>query len=208
VKLKIRPGWDTEVIREVRREFPTAVIHVDANSGYTLKDIRVFQELDELNLAMFEQPLQHDDLLDHADLARQVATPICLDESITSATRARQAIEIGACRLINIKPGRVGGVTNALEVLQVARAHGVPCWIGGMLESAIGVMPCMALAALPGMGYPADIFPTKRFWSRDLADKDITQGAAGEISAFKGDGIGCVPDRGELYKRTVASQII
>jgi len=203
IKLKIKPGWDVDVLRQVRQEFPDAVFHVDANSGYTLEDADVFRALDELNLAMFEQPLSHDDLLDHAELARMVSTPICLDESITSARRAQQAIDLGACDFINIKPGRVGGITNSVEILKVASDANVPCWIGGMLESAVGVMPCLALATLPGMGYSHDFSPTRRFWPRDLADREIVMHAPGKIAAFEGAGIGCAPDENQLRAETI-----
>ncbi len=202
-KLKIRRGWDVDVIRQVRREFPEAVFHVDANSGYTLDDADIFRALDDLNLAMIEQPLAHDDLHDHAKLAKIINTPICLDESITSTRRAEQAIELGACGFINIKPGRVGGLTNAMQILQVARDQAIPCWIGGMLESAVGAMHCVALATLPGMGYASDIFPTDRFWARDLADKAVTMLAPGKIAAFAGPGVACVPDENQLLKETV-----
>lgn len=197
-KLKIRRGWDIDVLRRVRTEFPDAVFHVDANSGYTLNDARVFQELDELNLAMFEQPLMHDDLLDHAKLQTMVRTPICLDESITSARRAAQACEMNSCRWINIKPGRLGGITPALEVMRTAQAAGVPCWIGGMLESAVGASVCLALASLPNIAYPNDIFPTDRFVENDLANRPLEMHAPGQIAAFDAFGIGCAPDEQRL----------
>ncbi|RYF85150.1 MAG: o-succinylbenzoate synthase, partial [Chitinophagaceae bacterium] len=142
---------------------------------------------------------------DHAKLAAQLKTPICLDESITSITRATQAIEIGACGFINIKPGRVGGVTNALEILSVARNNNIPCWIGGMFESAIGASHCTALATLPGMGYAADIFPSTRFVSRDITEHNIELYAPGKVAAFEGVGIGCIPDSGQLKEVTVQS---
>ena len=133
VKLKFRPGWDLPMIRAVRGTFPQAVLHIDCNSGYTLEDAALFRTLDEFNLAMYEQPLAHDDLLDHAELQRQVRTAICLDESITSVAKARKALAIGACRYVNVKPGRVGGLTNALAIHDLCRAGGrragwAACW--------------------------------------------------------------------------------
>jgi O-succinylbenzoate synthase len=203
IKLKIRHGWDLDVLRLVRQTFPDAVFHADANSGYTLDDADLFRAMDELNLAMIEQPLAHDDLLDHAELATLIDTPICLDESITSVARARKAIEIGAADFINIKPGRVGGITNAVGILEVARTNDIPCWIGGMLESAIGASHCMALATLPGMGYAADIFPTDRFFARDLTPQDVNLSAPGQITAFDGPGIGCAPELDQVAQFTV-----
>src|SRR5207253_10083783 len=132
VKLKFRPGWDLPMLRAVRRAFPQQTFHIDCNSGYQLSDLPLFREVDELNLAMIEQPLAHDDLLDHATLQSQIRTPICLDESITSVDRARQALAVGACGYVNIKPGRVGGLTNAVAIHNLCHRQGIPCWVGGM----------------------------------------------------------------------------
>lgn len=198
VKLKIRRGWDVDVLRLVRAAFPEGVFHVDANSGYTLEDAPVFEAMDELGLAMIEQPLMHDDIVDHAALQKRLRTPICLDESITSPRRATQAAEIGACGWINIKPGRLGGLTPSLEVLRAAAAAGIPCWIGGMLESAIGASHCTALATLDNIRYPSDIFPSDRFFKRDLANRAMHLHASGKIAAFAGPGIGCEPDAARL----------
>ena len=157
------------MLRAVRREFPTQTIHIDCNAGYTLADVELFRRLEEFNLAMIEQPLAHDDLIDHAKLQAAIRTPICLDESITSVDRTRQAIELGSCRYVNVKPGRVGGLTNALAIHDLCRDAGIPCWVGGMLESAIGSRLCAALAMLDNFSYPADIFPSTRFYHTDLA---------------------------------------
>lgn len=173
VKLKFRPGWDIPMLSAVRREFPTAVIHIDCNSGYTLNDLDLFRKLDDFQLAMIEQPLGHDDLLDHARLQASIRTPVCLDESINSVARARQAIELKSCRWVNIKPGRVGGLTNAVAIHDLCRNAGIPCWVGGMLESAIGAQACIALAMLDNFTYPADIFPSSRFYVRDLAQPEV-----------------------------------
>lgn len=205
VKLKFRPGWDVEMVRSVRRAFPELVVHVDCNSGYSLQDLDIFQTLDSLNLAMIEQPLRHDDLLDHAELQRQIKTPVCLDESITSLERTRQAIDIGACRWINLKPGRVGGLTPAVQILREAEKRGIPCWVGGMLESAVGACHCIALATLPNIHYPADIFPSRRFYRKDLSTPEIELSGPARIKALPLPGIGCVPDRGQLEKWVVES---
>ncbi|REJ92399.1 MAG: o-succinylbenzoate synthase, partial [Planctomycetota bacterium] len=172
-KLKFRPGWDAPMLERVRREFPDQVFHIDCNSGYRLKDAELFKQVDEFGLAMIEQPLQHDDLVDHAELARQIRTPVCLDESLTTVRRAEQAISLGSCRYFNIKPGRVGGLTIARQIHDVGRAAGIPCWVGGMLESACGSAFCTALAMLDGFTYPADIFPSERYYVEDLADPPL-----------------------------------
>lgn len=170
VKLKFRPGWDLEMLEAIRSNFPRLTIHIDCNSGYCLDDKALFCKLDRFDLAMIEQPLGHDDLVDHAKLAKEIDTPICLDESITSLDRARHAIELGSCRWVNIKPGRVGGLTNARAIHDCFRDAGIPCWVGGMLESALGQSFCTALATLENFTYPADIFPSSRFYHQDLAD--------------------------------------
>lgn len=203
VKLKFRPSWDLPIVREVRRAFPNLCFHVDCNAAYTLRDFRVFESLDELGLAMIEQPLQHDDVLDHAELQRRIHTPICLDESINSLERARQAIDIGACRWINIKPGRVGGITPALAILDLARRSGVPCWIGGMLESGIGSAHCLALATTANIDYPSDIFPAGRFYTQDAAWPEIQLSGPSQITAFEAPGIGCRPHSGPFERQVV-----
>ena len=205
VKLKFRPGWDVEMVRSVRRTFPELVMHVDCNSGYRLQDLPVFQALDSLGLAMIEQPLRHDDLLDHAELQRRLETPVCLDESITSLERTRQAIDLGACGWINLKPGRVGGLTPAAEILREAEKREIPCWVGGMLESAVGAYHCIALATLSNIGYPADIFPTSRFYRKDLSVPEVELSGPGRIRALPAPGIGCSPDQGQLERLVVES---
>jgi O-succinylbenzoate synthase len=203
VKLKFRPGWDIEMVRKVRERFPHTTIHIDCNSGYSLSDTAMFQALDEFNLAMIEQPLAHDDLIDHAKLQSSLRTPICLDESITSLAKARKAIELRSCRWINLKPGRVGGLTPAIEIHNLCQKEGIPCWVGGMLESAVGASHCLALATLPNIRYPSDIFPSSRFYTRDLAQPDIRLSGPSRISASTLGGIGCEPDPVELESRKV-----
>ena len=165
VKLKVRPGWELDMLRA----------------------------LDDYDLAMIEQPLAHDDLHDHARLQRALRTPVCLDESITSPAKAAQAVELGACRWINIKPGRVGGLTPAVEIHNLCQAAGVPVWIGGMLESAVGAAHCTALATLPNVAYPSDIFPSSRFFETDLAAPEVTLAGPGQVRATALPGIGCEP---------------
>jgi o-succinylbenzoate synthase len=173
VKLKFRPGWDIPMLEAVRKRFPHQVFHIDCNSGYRLPDAGIFRQVDEFDLAMIEQPLAHDDLLDHAKLQTQIRTPVCLDESIISVDRTRQAIEISSCQYVNIKPGRVGGLTNAVAIHNMCRTAGIPCWVGGMLESAVGSAHCAALAMLDNFTYPPDIFPSSRFYVRDLSDPPL-----------------------------------
>jgi len=169
VKLKVRPGWDVEEVRCVRDHFPRLTLHVDGNGAYSLHDIDRLRALDRCGLAMIEQPLAHDDLVDHATLQRALLTPICLDESIVSLRHLDHALALGSCRVVNVKPGRVGGFTPALAIVERCRESGIGAWIGGMLESAIGAADCVALACLAGITYPADIFPSERFYERDLA---------------------------------------
>jgi O-succinylbenzoate synthase len=193
VKLKYGPGWETSMVNAVRNKFPDLTIHIDCNSAYTLADINMFKKLDDYNLAMIEQPLMNDDLINHSKLQAHLKTPICLDESITSPTKAQKAIEIKACKWINIKPGRVGGITNAIAINEIARSNGIPCWIGGMLESAIGANHCMALATLPNIKYPCDIFPSSRFYLKDLGYPELIHSSAATFKASDAPGIGVEP---------------
>jgi o-succinylbenzoate synthase len=185
IKLKFRPGWDRDMVAAVRRQHPRQTVHIDCNSGYTLADVPLFQSLDDFELAMIEQPLPHDDVLDHAELQRQIRTPVCLDESVTGLRAARQAIDQQSCRFVNVKPGRVGGLTPAVQIHDLCAQAGIPCWVGGMLESAVGASTCVALAMLPNFTYPADIFPSSRFYVEDLADPaiELVRDAAGQPAA-------------------------
>lgn len=208
VKLKYRPGWELNMIRLVRAAFPELVLHVDCNSAYTLADRPMFQELDAYRLAMIEQPLAHDDLLDHAALQRDLRTPVCLDESVTSLAKARQAIALRACGWINIKLGRVGGLTNALAIHDLCQAADLPCWVGGMLESAVGQAHNLAFATLPNIRYPADIFPTRRFYETDLGEPDITLSGPSQMTAPDRPGIGHAPRPEQLRRLTVESAVL
>ena len=208
VKLKYRPGWDLNMIEQVRARFPDTVIHVDCNSCYSLNDLEMFKELDNYQLAMIEQPLAHDDLVDHATLQSQLKTPICLDESIVTADKARKAIQVGACRWVNIKLGRVGGITNALEINRVCEGKGIPCWVGGMLESAIGASHNIAFATLPNMKYPSDIFPTSRFYKQDLGTPSIEHSAPSQFEASGESGIGVCPNEQLLEEMAIEQTVL
>lgn len=169
VKLKVKPGWDVEPVAAVRERLPDLPLSVDANAAYTLDDALHLRTLDRFGLLMIEQPLDHDDLVGHARLVQTLTTPICLDESISSPHRAWEAIELGACRIINVKQGRIGGLSAALEVHELARERGVPLWCGGMLETGVGRALNAALAALPGFTLPHDISATDRYYHEDIA---------------------------------------
>ena len=184
------------------------LIHVDCNSGFSLDDIDLFKELDELALAMIEQPLAHDDLIFHAELQSKINTPICLDESITSVDRARKAIDIDACRYINIKTSRVGGLTNAIEIHDLSQDRGIPVWVGGMLESAVGQSFSLALATMPNVGYPNDIFPSRRFYQVDMSTPEIVLSSPGKIEAPRSFGAGFAPDYSKLASASVKSASI
>ena len=170
IKLKARPGWDVEMLRAVRGSFPDTILHIDCNAGYTLDDLDTFKTIDQFRLAFLEQPLQWDDVVDHAELSRQIETPICLDESARELRTIQQALEINACQYVNIKPGRSGGLTRSLKIHDMCRDHGVPVWIGGMLESSVGAALCIELATLPNFTYPGDLFPSSKFYVQDLAE--------------------------------------
>lgn len=208
IKLKFRRGWGVEMVARVRESFPDAIIHVDCNSGFTLDDLPMFRELDHFNLAMIEQPLAHDDLIDHARLQAMLTTPLCLDESIVSVERARKAISIDACRWINLKPGRVGGLTNAIAINEHCASQSIPCWVGGMLESAVGQGPALALATQPNILYPSDIFPSSRLYEVDLAVPQIKLSGPSEITALDTPGHGFEPASSQLSACTLEHERI
>jgi o-succinylbenzoate synthase len=210
IKMKIKPGRDLLDVRAARAAIPGVPLMVDANSAYTLDDAPLFQQMDDLDLLMIEQPLSHDDIYEHSKLQRQLKTPICLDESIHSPADARFAIEIGACRVINIKQGRVGGLTNAMAVHDVCAANGVPVWCGGMLETGIGRALNVALAALPNFKLPGDLSASNRYYNPDLIDPPFELNPDGTLSVPAGPGLGIqvVPERLErvtLRKATFKS---
>ncbi|NKB67331.1 MAG: o-succinylbenzoate synthase [Candidatus Latescibacteria bacterium] len=207
IKLKAAPGWDLEMLKAVYGAFPNTTFHIDCNSGYTLDDLPFFKAIDDLGLAFIEQPLAHDDILDHAELARQIQTPICLDETIVSLRTAEQALRLNACQYINIKPGRIGGFSTALAVHDKARNAGVPVWIGGMLESAVGASLCIELATLDNFSYPGDLFPSSRFYHQDLADPALELSDELTFAPFTGPRPVPVPERLEQMTRMQATVV-
>ena len=193
IKLKIEPGWDVDVVRAVRERFGDEVLlQVDANTAYTLRDARHLAKLDDFDLLLIEQPLEEEDVLGHADLAKIVRTPICLDESITSAQTAAAAIRLGATQVINIKPGRVGGYLEARRIHDLAVAHGIAVWCGGMIESGIGRAANVALASLPGFTLPGDVSASDRFYRQDITPPFVMRD--GHLDVPTGPGLGVEPD--------------
>jgi O-succinylbenzoate synthase len=192
IKLKIEPGWDVEPVRAVRERFGDDVLlQVDANTAYTLADARHLARLDPFDLVLIEQPLEEEDVLGHADLARQITTPVCLDESITSARDAAAAIRLGACSIVNVKPGRVGGYLEARRIHDVCVAAGVPVWCGGMLETGLGRAANVALAALPGFTLPGDTSGSGRYYAEDITEPFVLDD--GHLAVPTGPGLGVAP---------------
>ncbi|TDD69338.1 o-succinylbenzoate synthase [Jiangella aurantiaca] len=192
IKLKIEPGWDVEPVRAVRERFGSEVLlQVDANAAYTLADARVLAALDDFDLLLIEQPLAEDDLRQHAELARLLRTPICLDESIESAKDAADALLLGACRIINVKPGRVGGYLEARRIHDLAQAHGAAVWCGGMLETGLGRAANVALAALPGFTLPGDTSASDRYFAQDVTSPFVLED--GHVAVPTGAGLGVEP---------------
>jgi O-succinylbenzoate synthase len=208
IKLKIKPGWDVDVVREVRRRHPNILLSVDANSAYTLADEETLRALDDFGLLMIEQPLDYDDLVDHARLQKKLATSICLDESITSVNRAIHALDMESCRLINIKIGRVGGYSQALGIHQLCYSRNVPVWCGGMLESGIGRAHNIALASLPGFSLPGDISASSRYFARDLIVPEVQVRPDGTVDVPTDPGLGFTVDLDYIMSRTEAVELI
>ena len=197
IKLKIEPGWDVEPVRAVRERFGDIGLQVDANTAYVLGDARHLARLDPFDLLLIEQPLPEDDVRGHAELAKQIRTPVCLDESITSARSAADAIALGACSIINIKAGRVGGYLEAVRVHDVAQANGIPVWCGGMLETGLGRAANVALAALPGFTLPGDTSASDRYYRQDVTTQPFVL-EDGYVRVPSGPGLGVEPDRDVL----------
>ena len=190
IKLKIKPGKDLDFVAAVRKQFPDIPLSVDANSAYRLEDAPHLKELDQFNLLMIEQPLYWDDIYSHVKLQSQIKTAICLDECIHNARHAASAIELGACRIINIKLGRVGGHSEARRVQDVCRQQSVPAWCGGMLESGIGRAHNIAMSTLPGFTLPGDVSASQRYWDEDIIDPEVTVSPNGTIAVAKTPGLG------------------
>jgi O-succinylbenzoate synthase len=208
IKMKIKPGWDVDVVRRVRERFPAVKLMADANSAYTLGDADHLRKLDDFYLMMIEQPLGHDDIIDHAELQRKLETPICLDESIRTAHHAEQAIKMHACGIINIKLGRVGGFREARLVHDVAQAAGIPVWCGGMLEAGIGRAHNVALATLPNFVLPGDVSASQRYWKRDIIQPAVETTPRGTIALRDEPGLGYAVDHDYIRSITVREESI
>jgi O-succinylbenzoate synthase len=202
VKLKIKPGWDLDLLHAVREAFPKLDLMVDANAAYTSQDYDFFRKMDQFNLMMIEQPLAYDDIYHHSQLQQEIQTPICLDESISTLDQARSALELDACRIINIKPGRVGGFWESIQIHDLCLENGIPVWCGGMLETGIGRAGNLALASLPNFSLPGDIGPTHRYWEKDIIDEVFYLNKVDStITVPEGPGLGISvnPERLENY---------
>ena len=208
IKIKIKPGWDIKIIAQVRDKFPDIRLMADANSAYTLGDVALFRELEQFDLMMVEQPLAHDDIFNHAELQKQIKTPVCLDESIHSSEDATHAIALQAGRIINLKLGRVGGHAQANEVERVCRENGIPVWCGGMLESGIGRAHNIAMSTLAGFTLPGDVSASSRYWTEDIIDPPVTVSSTGTITAPDKPGIGFEVNVSRVDRLTVRKELI
>lgn len=206
IKLKIKPGTDLEIVRTVREAHPDLRLQVDANAAYEVSQSHIFEEMDPLALQLIEQPFPAEDLHAHAELQARLSTPVCLDESIDSAMMARQALNLGACRVINIKPGRVGGLSEALQIHDLCLERDIPVWCGGMLETGIGRASNLALASLPGFTLPGDISATDRYYEVDVASPRFELNSDGTIDVPNGAGLGVVIDRTALERFTLRTK--
>lgn len=207
IKVKIAPGTDIAFIDAVRKQYPDIPLMADANSAYTLDDIAHLKQLDEYNLMMIEQPLAHDDIIDHATLQKELQTPICLDESIHSYEDARKAIELGSCRIINIKIGRVGGLGESVRIHDLCKAHDIAVWCGGMLETGVGRAHNIHMTALSNFTLPGDTAPSSHYWEEDIVTPEITM-QDGYIDVPNGPGISYEVDRAKLEKVLLHSERI
>ncbi len=205
MKIKIQPGADVEYVGAVREALgPKAPLMADANNAYTLDDADTLRGSTSSDLIMIEQPLAWDDLVRHAELQRRLRTPICLDESITSLDRARDMVELGGGRIVNIKPGRVGGFAASMAIHDFCAAHGIPVWCGGMLESGVGRAYNVALASLPNFTLPGDLSPSARYWERDVVTPEWTM-HEGMMTVPTGAGIGVEVDQERIERMTVSA---
>jgi o-succinylbenzoate synthase len=208
IKIKIKPGYDLEPVGCLRKEFPSIKLMVDANSAYTLSDAPLLKRLDEFYLMMIEQPLGWDDLFAHIELQNKLITPICLDECIHTEEQALAAIRLGACRIINIKLGRVGGYTSARRIHDLCKQNSMPVWCGGMLESGIGRAHNIALSTLPNFTLPGDVTASKRYWNEDIIEPEVTVSEEGTIRVPEAPGIGFEPRLDLIEKLTVRKEIL
>jgi o-succinylbenzoate synthase len=206
IKIKIKPGIDIESVKRLRQEFPRIKLMVDANSAYRIEDWPLLQQLEGFYLMMIEQPLGWDDLYGHVILQKRLATPICLDECIHTEEQARAAVELGACKIINIKLGRVGGFKVAKRIHDLCEKAGIPVWCGGMLESGIGRAHNIALSTLSNFTLPGDVTASKRYWEEDIIEPEVMVTAQGTIRVPSGPGIGYEPRRERIEKLTVRKE--
>jgi o-succinylbenzoate synthase len=206
MKIKIKPGWDIEVIREIRKNFPNVPLMADANSAYSLKDIELFKKLDEFDLMMIEQPLGSNDFIDHADLQKHISTSICLDESIHSYEDARMAIKLQACQIINIKIGRVGGLSVAKRIHNLCEENKIPVWCGGMLEAGIGRAHNIALTSLSNFILPGDTAGSSHYWEKDIIHPEVVV-EDGFISVPTQSGIGFSPNKEVIQQFTIKEKV-
>lgn len=207
VKIKIKPGWDAGVCAAVRERFPDILLQADANGAYALKDVATLKALDAFDLLMLEQPFGYEDLWDHAKLQREMATPVCLDESVVSYDTALAALEMGSCRIINIKVGRVGGVVEARRIHDLCESRGVPVWCGGMLECGVGRAHNLHIATLPDFRYPNDLSASRRYYKEDLIDPFIELSGPGTIRVPDGPGIGVDPVESRIAKAALRREV-
>ncbi len=207
IKIKIKPGWDIDIVRTIRKTFPKLTLAVDANGAYTIKNVRLFKSLDNYRLLMIEQPLSHDDLVDHARLQKIIKTPICLDESIKCLSDARTALALRSCRIINIKQARVGGPKEAIKIHNLCQRNKIPVWCGGLLETGIGRAHNIALASLPNFKLPNDISASKRYYQQDIIEPPFTLKPNGMIKVPQGIGIGCTVKKSILDQYTLRQEI-
>jgi O-succinylbenzoate synthase len=206
IKIKIKPGKELEQVKRLRQDFPRIKLMVDANSAYRPADWPLLQQLDAYHLMMIEQPLGWDDLYGHVELQQKLQTPICLDECIHTLEHAQAAIKLGACKIINIKLGRLGGYTAAKQVHDLCESNGIPVWCGGMLESGIGRAHNIALSTLPNFILPGDVAASSRYWDEDIIDPEVTVSAQGTIRVPTGPGIGFTPRLDRIEKLTVRKE--
>lgn len=208
IKVKVKPGWDTNVLERIRSRWADITLSCDANSAYTLDEVEHLRKFDQFNLLMIEQPLWNDDIYYHARLQNQLRTAICLDESIVNARSAAFALETGACRIINVKVGRVGGFSEAIAVHDVAQSHTVPVWCGGMLETGIGRAHNIALSTLPNFSLPGDVSASKRYWKQDIVDPEIEVSRQGTIPIGNQPGTGYRVKPELIEELTVRKEIL
>jgi o-succinylbenzoate synthase len=208
IKIKIKPGLELEPVRALRERFPRIRLMVDANSAYTLEDAPLLKQLDPYYLVMIEQPLGWDDVYGHVALQRQLETPICLDESIRAIEQARAAIELGACRIINLKLGRVGGHTTARRLHDLCQQHSVPVWCGGMLESGIGRAHNIAMSSLPNFSLPGDVSASRRYWDEDIIEPEVEVTPRGTIEIPATPGIGYTPRIERIESLTCRREVL